>query len=357
MPPPDTPASPAESEVETLRRRLAELEASNRGLGQALDQTREDAARLKVILDSATDYAIITLDAAGRITGWNVGAQNVLGWREAEVLGRESALIFVPEDRAREAPEAELVKATAEGRAMDERWHVRRDGSRFWGSGLMVPLRDGRGFLKVLRDRTDHRAAEERQRLLLAELSHRVKNILALVLSIARRTGRRAATIQAYQEALEGRVAALAAAHDLLTASGWREVGLVALARRVLAPHAEAGRLRLEVGDAALGAPLAQTLVLVLHELATNAIKHGALSVPEGRVALRGGPEDSELRLFWEESGGPPPREPRETGFGMAMLTRAIGHQHGGRVELDWRPQGLACRLTVPLEGDRAAGP
>ena len=316
------------------------------------------------ILESASDYAIITIDPNGRITSWNAGARNLLGWEEAEALGMDGRLLFTPEDRERGAPEAEMAQARQAGRAEDERWHLRRDGSRFWGSGLMTPLRDSPtpGFLKIMRDRTERRQAEaalaaahhrtseilesitdafyavdrdwrltyvnrcteqlwgkprdqllgrrlwevfagvagleatedyrlhaqaargrtpvqaefrsavlrswvsislypqadgglsvyfrdigarkeaeERQALLLQELAHRVKNTLALVLSLARQTGARATAVAGFLDLFEGRLRALAVVHELLTESGWRSASLVELARMVLAAHGGPG--------------------------------------------------------------------------------------------------------------------
>ncbi|AWN37694.1 PAS domain S-box protein [Methylobacterium radiodurans] len=116
------------------------------------------------ILDSAMDYAIIAMDHGGRITRWNGGAERILGWREAEVLGEPTHLIFTPEDRAAGRPETEMQLALARGSAPDERWHMRKDGDRFWASGELMPLKDEngtvQGFLKILRDRTQQRANE-----------------------------------------------------------------------------------------------------------------------------------------------------------------------------------------------------
>ncbi len=125
-----------------------------------------DAARLRAILESATDYAILTIGSDGRVASWNAGATNLLGWGEAEALGMDSRLLFTPEDRERGAPEAEMAAAAAEGRAEDERWHVRKNGSRFWASGLLLPLRGGAapGFLKIMRDATGRLRAEQAHR-------------------------------------------------------------------------------------------------------------------------------------------------------------------------------------------------
>jgi PAS domain S-box-containing protein len=444
------------------------------------DPARHDASLCHAILESASDYAIITIDPNGWVTSWNAGARNLLGWGEAEALGMDGRLLFTPEDREHGAPEAEMAQARAAGRAEDERWHLRKDGGRFWGSGLMMPLRGSPvpGFLKIMRDRTDKREAEaalaaahrrtseilesitdafyavdrdwrltyvnrrteqlwgqprdqllgrrlwdvfagvegleatedyrlharaaragepvqaefrsavlgswvsvslypradglsvyfrdvgvrkeaeERQALLLQELAHRVKNTLALVLSLARQTGARATAVADFLGLFEGRLRALTVVHELLTESGWRSTSLVALARMVLAAHAGPGegRITTEVEDVPLRPAAAQDLVLILHELATNATKYGALSAPGGAVTLRGRVEGGELVLVWREDGGPPTAPPTARGFGTTLLEQAVAHQQGGRVEFDWRPVGLACTLRLPL-AEVAAGP
>jgi PAS domain S-box-containing protein len=337
-----------------------ELEAENARLRQELERAREREARLEAVLESAADYAIFTTDPAGMITSWNAGACNLLGWDEAEALGMDGRLTFTPEDREQRAPETEMAKALAEGRAENERWHQRKDGSRFWGSGLLLPLRGtaAGGFLKVMRDETARREGDERQGLLIRELAHRVKNSLTLIMAMARQTGLRAADLDEFLGAFEGRLKALAAVHDLLSEEGWRSTPLTALVRTALAPHE--GRVRLgRVADLRLKPAAAQDLVLALHELATNAAKHGALSAPEGHVALGGRVSEGELVLTWREAGGPPVMSPTGRGFGTTLLERVVTHQHKGRVELDWRPEGLVCTLILPLAeiADQAAGP
>ena len=120
---------------------------------------------LRLVVESATDFAIIASDASGAITVWNAGAERLFGHTEAEAIGQGIALIFTPEDRAGSLPAAEQALALRDGSAKDERWHLRRDGTRFWGSGLMMPLAaPGAGFVKIVRDRTEQRLTEERLR-------------------------------------------------------------------------------------------------------------------------------------------------------------------------------------------------
>ncbi|WP_458094282.1 PAS domain-containing protein [Roseomonas sp. WA12] len=158
-----------------LRQSLAEQERLR------AEQARSEALR-RQILDSAVDFAIVSMDLDGRVTGWNAGAEDILGWNEAEMLGHPGELFFTPEDRASGIPDAEMAGAARDGRAADERWHLRKDGSRFWASGEMMPLRDERGahvgYLKMLRDRTEQHLAGQaleavNERLRLAQRATR----------------------------------------------------------------------------------------------------------------------------------------------------------------------------------------
>ena len=161
----------------------------------------EAESNLRMVVESVHDYAILSTDTAGRIVTWNSGAERVFGWSESEAIGRDVALLFVPEDRERGIPERERAEAIGAGRAEDERWHVRKDGSRFYASGMMRPIRDGRGrpcgFTKVARDMTEQRRAEEERARLLAreqearreaEAASRAKDQFLAVLSHELRT-------------------------------------------------------------------------------------------------------------------------------------------------------------------------
>lgn len=206
----------------------------------------------------------------------------------------------------------------------------------------------------VVHEVTERKRWEERQRLLLRELDHRAKNLLAVVQSVARQTARSAESVAGLDEALSGRLRAMAAAHDALAASGWGGAELAEVARAILSPYlaVDDGRLRLELPRLLLAPSVAQSLNLALHELATNAAKYGALSRPNGRVTLLGSIESDELRLTWSEEGGPEVvAPPSREGFGSVLIARALAQQTGGQVERDWRPHGLVCRITLPLRG------
>lgn len=147
------------------------------GRKRADEALRESEERLKSILEGIADYAIITLDVKGCITGWNTGAENIFGFTESEIIGQDAGIIFTPEDRKEGADRKEIKKALAEGRSEDERWHIRKDGSRFYASGILTLLHGGgmHGFVKIARDLTERQRAEEHLRLAHEELETRVQ--------------------------------------------------------------------------------------------------------------------------------------------------------------------------------------
>lgn len=320
------------------------------------EERRRTNEWLHLILESATEYAIFTLDRERRVTTWNSGAQRVLGYTDAEILGRCGDVLFTPEDRQAGAPEQEFETALRDGRAVNERWHLRADGTRIWGSGLVMPLRDpADGCLKILRDRTEQRQAAETQKVLVGELNHRVKNILMAVQSLAEQTIRTTETPADFVTALRGRLAAMARAHDLLTSHVWAGAGLEEVVRAALAPWLGAGRIALSGPPVALGSRQALALSMALHELATNALKHGALSVPAGRVTI-GWERNGAVALRWEESGGPPVSPPRRQGFGSRVLNRALAAELDGTIDLRFAPAGVTCAIRFLPDGAPAPG-
>jgi two-component system CheB/CheR fusion protein len=197
---------------------------------------------------------------------------------------------------------------------------------------------------------TERNQAEARQRLLLRELNHRVKNSLAVVQAIARQTLAGASSPAAFVEAFEGRLRAVAITHNLLTGSNWQGAQLASLVREELRAHSGDGRVEIAGEDVLLDPALSGALGLVVHELATNAAKHGSLSVPTGRVAVGWtvGPHDGarHLDFLWRETGGPEVQPPSRRGFGSMLIERSLTK---GRVGLNFAPSGLVCRIELPL--------
>lgn len=202
-------------------------------------------------------------------------------------------------------------------------------------------------------DVTERVRAQKHERLLLDELNHRVKNTLSSVQAIAVQTIRSSTTLAEFGPAFEARLLALSQTHNLLTARQWRGASLSDILDQELRPFA-AARIERDGPPVNLPARAALAVAMAVHELATNAVKYGALSNPDGRLTLRWALQPGDtfplLRLSWIESGGPPVQPPGRRGFGTRLIQRTIGGELGGAAELDYRPAGLAAVLTLPLE-------
>jgi PAS domain S-box-containing protein len=327
-------------------------------------QPAQDPDIAELIVANALDYAIITMDDDGRITSWSPGAERIFGYSAAEAVGMMLRELFVPADIAADADRRELEIAAAEGRAEDSRWHVRKNGEHFWANGVAMALSMGArsGFLKILRDETRLKLADEQRILLLNELNHRIKNTLATVQSIAEQTLRAGDVDPATRENFTNRLLALSEAHNLLVAENWAGADLHAIVGQALAPYGQpdAPRFAIEGPSVRLSPQQAVALSLVLHELATNAVKYGALSVPNGTIAVSwnlavDGAGRRNLNLLWEENGGPPVCTPEQTGFGTRLIAKSFGRENGGRARLHFNPTGLRCVIELPLSNAEEA--
>ncbi len=195
-------------------------------------------------------------------------------------------------------------------------------------------------------DITDRVLAQDRQRLLMDELNHRVKNTLATVQAIAQQTLRGSATPEQFAEAFESRLLALSKTHNALTDSRWEGAGLWQILQQELSPYGSE-RVTLSGTDVQLSARVALALGMVFHELATNAAKYGALSA-SGRLKVSWTMESDTLSLTWRETGGPTPSPPTRRGFGSRLIERSITGELQGSVVIDYDPAGLICSFTVP---------
>jgi two-component sensor histidine kinase len=211
-------------------------------------------------------------------------------------------------------------------------------------------------LLKILRDETRTKLAEEQRVLLLNELNHRIKNTLATVQSIAEQTLRAGRVDRVTREALANRLIALSQAHNVLVEQNWAGADLHAVIRQALAPHEREGAtvFAAEGPRVQLSPQQGVSLSLALHELTTNAIKYGALSNPGGRIAItwnvaQNGQGHRFLNLLWEENGGPPVGAPERTGFGTRLIARSFGADSGGSAHLHYRTEGVRCVIELPL--------
>jgi PAS domain S-box-containing protein len=323
---------------------------------------REEQYRALLALAADVAYSYKVKDDGSMELEWAVGERLLerLGWPK-QASGAGCLAMLAHQD---DLPEAErrTRKLLAGEEVIDTIRVVAADGSLRWLRLHGRPERDrntGRvcRIAGVVRDVTEEVLREEQHRLVVQELHHRARNLLALVLGIGSATVAQCDSLRSFWGSLKQRLYALAATQQL--GADGNIADLAGLVDAVLRPFVRRGGGTVTLNGPAVELPgnLVLTLALVVHELATNAVKHGALSVPSGRVevAWEVAAADGErtLRLEWRERDGPAVSVPARRGFGTRLIHRAAGHEAGGRAELDFHPQGVQCRLSFPL-GKRA---
>ena len=235
-------------------------------------------------------------------------------------------------------------------------WYMSRVYALFAGASLLFVLLMGTLLLytRLANAVVLLRRSERQQGLLIAELDHRVKNILARVAATFASTRQGSRSIDDFDRSLGGRIQSMASAHTLLSQSGWQNVGLEALVRTELAPYMTDTNVRINGADVMLTSAETQALAMVLHELATNAAKYGALSNPDGQVSVSWGRKPSEqaatLILEWRERGGPPVPSEARSSYGTNLIRNLIPHELGGTVDLVFAAEGVNCKIELPIE-------
>lgn len=325
--------------------RTAELAASNARL-IASEERRNMAL-------SAGNMGSWDWDIATRSCLWDEGLCRIFGVdpETFEVTFENVRALFHPDDWRRLA--ATFSEATPAQTSWRTDFRVSRpDGELRWCIGTAAAIYDEHGRLVrlsgVAADITDRKRAEEHQTLLAREVDHRAKNSLAVVQSIVRLT--RAGSIKEYITAVEGRIQALSRVHSLLAHSRWEGADVHTLVQEELAPYQIGGadHIAMSGPHVAVSAPVAQTLALALHELATNAAKYGALSAKKGRVELTWDISSGITTLRWKETGGPAAAQPRRLGLGLQMIKSGLQSHIGGNASFEWSDTGLSCALAVP---------
>jgi PAS domain S-box-containing protein len=358
-----------------LEREMAERAKAEEALRQS--QEAEAAARLAIETERGraalrqSEQQLELALRAGRLGNWALDlksgrliASEVLrtdfgvGPDEAFDRYAQWAARVHPEDRARQ--QAEMDAAIAGRADLESEFRTRApDGVVRWilVRGRAAYDEDGTAarMTGVSLDITARKNADERQRLLLDELNHRVKNTLASVQSIALQTVR-GADPATFEQAFMARIAALARAHDLLTSVSWEGALLSDVVGHTLAPYVADegdGRVQLSGPDVRLNPNAAVSLTMAFHELATNAGKYGSLSTAQGRVDVAWKVDDparpSAVEIEWRESGGPPVSPPDRRGFGSRLVERGLAREFDGEVSLDFAPDGVVCRMRLPL--------
>ncbi|MDZ4363760.1 MHYT domain-containing protein [Brevundimonas sp.] len=323
---------------------------------------------LTTLAASIADQRTRLLDVieAGGVGYWEIGLRD----REVSLSARAQALLDLPPGQTSyafdsppwlrqedaETRQDALRRALAGEAPYDVEFPI-GDGSRWvQAHGSLIRSRSGRPIklAGVVRDITDRRRAfadletsERRQKLLINELNHRVKNTLATIQSIAALTARRVDDVEDFITLFQARLMALSDTHNLLTASGWEKATLRDLLSKELRPYSSE-QIRLEGPEIWLEAPQALAMGMIAHELATNAAKYGALSLAGGcvRIVWADVDADGRVTMDWNESDGPPVTPPSRTGFGSRLIATSLKGDLGGTVDIDYRPEGFQARLT-----------
>jgi len=353
----DPQAHPPHTEAERLA--LEDLAALTMDMlvhdARTIDAERRaslDQRRVELALDAAglgefewniVEDRVIVSERMKAITGLNASSSRGQG-------GDISFRFVHPDDAERLRQEVDR-GLRSEGRYTAEYRVIRPDDGRLrWMQGAGVVVTDGKGaplrVIGVVRDITDRKSEEEHRETLLAELDHRVKNVLAAVQSLAAQSARRTTSTEGFLSAFAGRLKAMASAHELLTATRWRGASLAHIAAAELGGLAP-GQARWEGPDITLRPRAANATSLALHELATNAVKYGALSTEAGRIEVRWTQSpDGGFVLDWSESGGPAVHPPARRGFGSTLLEQVTGRELGGTVAVDYHPDGVRARIV-----------
>lgn len=354
-------------------RRAVRLRQAEESAQQAQQALQDSEDRFRLLLADVQDYAIFMLDNEGCVVSWNTGAQRILGYETDEVLGRPFALFFTPEDRRKSLPAQELTTARRTGRADDERWHLRRDGSLFWASGVTTALRDRDGsvcgFATILRDLTERKRWEQsllanqqrisalntHLRIAMQETHHRVKNSLQVISSLVEmRVTEGPAQIPVNEvKALGLHIRMLAAVHELLTRKaqedGAAQTLCAAAVLEQLLPmiHKVAGGKELSANfePAQITAQQALSLSLIAHELVANAARFAAREIALTLIA------SADTAVFTVADDGPgfsPGFDPdRDQRTGLELVRMLGKWDMGGSIAFTNRPEGGAQVLLM----------
>ncbi|QRM56066.1 PAS domain-containing sensor histidine kinase [Sinorhizobium sp. BG8] len=319
-------------------------------------RAQEVERRLAAIIASSDD-AILSTDLNMTIMSWNSGAEKLYGYLAEEVIGKP-VTILVPEDRGGEEPF--IIERIRAGQRVEPHETIRRrkDGGAVDVSLSVSPIYDAYGRIigasKIARDITARKEAERLQAMLVGELNHRVKNVLATVAAIARQTFGREDANRNAADTFDARLGSLSRAHDLLTRGTWEHAGLRAVIGEAIAPY-PIDSFDISGPEIQLAPKTVVSISLALHELATNAAKYGALSVAGGRVSIvwsLDGDAPARLKLRWQETGGPPVTAPSRRGFGSRLIESLLSVELKGEVQISYDPAGLVCEVTAPGGAD-----
>nr|WP_249810427.1 PAS domain S-box protein [Bradyrhizobium sp. 157] len=333
---------------------------------QMEDRIRDSEQHMRDLLE-ALPAAVYTTDAKGLITFYNKAAVEMAG--RAPQAGDEWCVtwkLYWPDGSPLPHHECPMAIALRENRPVIgmEAVAERPDGTRVPFIPYPTPLRDAAGNLvgaiNMLVDITERKRAENSQKVLIDELNHRVKNTLATVQSLARQTAHHAKSLEDFTGTFEGRVMALARAHDLLTKRNWQDAPIEKLMEDIFAAVRHDDRFIIEGPHVDIDARTALSVTMVLNELLTNATKYGALSSSQGFVAARWTVREDTARTLldftWQEKGGPLVKPIKRRGFGTRLMERCVERDLAGEFDLTFEPEGIHCRMLIPVAGHAGNG-
>ena len=342
---------------------------AQRVLGVSIDNTDRKEAEDRLAERNAQFDLAQNAARVGTYTYDNISRTMQLSGASAAIFGLPPSITEITSDdwRSRVHPD-DLPRLDAERRhafkkrqpeLVGEFRSVRPSGEMRWIEARAITSYDGGGrpcrMVGVYIDITERRLAEGHKSLLIAELDHRVKNTLACVAALAHSTRDTAKSMDDFVRVLDGRIQSLANTHSLLSRNRWQGVSIAELVREELAPCMKDGNTLIDGPDTILAAEATQPVSMVLHELATNAAKYGALSNSHGRVSVfwrkhSNGDARSKLVLEWIEAGGPPVIVPNHTGYGTSVIRELIPYELGGTVDYELAGEGVWCRVEIPAK-------
>ena len=336
------------------------------GIVSRRDDVDELRQHLAAIVESSHD-AIISKNLDGVITSWNRGAEVLFGYTAEEMIGKPVTML-IPADRADEEPSILARLRRGERIAHYETVRQHKDGSLVDVSLTVSPIRDVSGQVvgasKIARNITSRRRIIEQQELLLGEMQHRVKNLATVIEALARQSQPKdEPAVAAFVDAFLGRVQALLSTGELVVTSSTRHAELRQVLENVLRPFvdpANLSRIALDGPHLTVTEGTAGALALATHELATNALKYGALKSSTGRVSIswsaRHEADGVRVRLEWRESGGPPIQDPpKRHGFGTRVIRTTVSREREGKTEIAYEPEGLVCRFEFVTSAQAAS--
>lgn len=344
-----------------LRSRLVEMEAEVRNLRWLLGDAAGGARRVDDRFGETFEMAAVGVahvDLKGRFIVVNRRLCEIVGYSEPELLRRSFQQITHPEDLAPDLDQLNRLMAGHIDRFEMEKRYLRPSGEIVWANLSVSLVRDEkdrpRHFISIITDIGARKQNDERLRFLMGELTHRSKNLLAVLQSAVRRIGSEAQTVREFQSAVDDRIAGIAASQDLILRHDHESVPIGDLVRGQLGAFVRPadGRVLVEGPPLELGPSATHSLGLALHELATNACKYGALSTAAGQLKVEWravGGDSGRFKMVWTERGGPTVRMPERRGFGRRVIEQMVAQSLGGQVDLNFEPEGLSWRLDAPL--------